>query len=155
MKSERGRKDAKRGRGGLWISDRWGGFIWLQSPLEPFRPRFGRRFALSVVLAKHMMCLHPRWKPTPAAANKKIETMLLSLTLPQRVNGHFPPFYTSPPHPSFLAFIFNGRPVLHPVPSRPKQKNSPLHLPFSFFCDEMRARNNYWYSYQRSCKLCL
>ena len=98
----------RRRKKGLWISDRWGGFIWLQRLVEPFCFRFGSLCALSVVEAMHVMCLSPCWKPTPAVANKNIQTMLLSLSLAQHVNGDvFFPFSTFPPFflPSWHSFL--------------------------------------------------
>lgn len=68
VKRERGRMETKKG---LWISDRWGGFIWLQRLVEPFRPSFGSLFALSVAEAKHVMCLSPRWKLYPCCCKQK------------------------------------------------------------------------------------
>lgn len=135
---------------GFWISDRWGSFIWLQRLWESVRLSFGPLFALSVAEAGHVICFSSHWKPTPAVANKKIKTMLLSLSVAQQVNGyfspHFPPFY--------FCFIFIGGLVLYPVPSGPQVKeagNPSLVL----FCREVRAENIYGYSYQRSCKPCL
>lgn len=50
MKRYKGRKTG--GKKGFWISDRWGGFIWLQRLWESLRLNFGSRFALSVVEVK-------------------------------------------------------------------------------------------------------
>lgn len=81
--------------------------------------------------------------------------MLLSLSLVEYVNGHFPPIlYLLPLFSSSLAFIFIGRLVLYPVPSVPQAKEAGILSPISF-CEEVRAGNIYVYSYQRPCKPCL
>lgn len=101
------------------------------------------------------MCLEPHWKPTPAVVNKKIQTMLLFLSLAQQVNGYFSPIlHIFTLFPSLLAFLFIGRLVLYPVPSNAQVKEAGSLSPV-FFCEEVRAGNIYGYSYQRSCKPCL
>lgn len=106
------KREGERSKKGLWISDRWGGFIWLQRLQEPFRPSFGHVLALSLVKAEHVMCLRSRWKSTPAVVNKKIQTILLSLSLAHHVSGYFTPISTISPfflpfgHSFLLASLF-------------------------------------------------
>lgn len=66
----------------------------------------------------------------------------------------FPILRIFPLFPSFLAFIFIGCLVLYPVHSGAQVKKAVILFPISF-CEEVRARNIYSYSYQRSCKPCL
>lgn len=128
---------------------------WLYLTSKTLRPSFSSLFALSVAREKHVMCLGPHWKPTPAVTNKKIQTILLSLSLAQQVNGYFSPIlHIFPLFPSFLAFIFIGALVLYPVPSGAQEKETGILYPVSF-CEEVRAGNIYGYSYRRSCKPCL
>ena len=96
-KSEK-RQRRKETKKGLWFSDRWGGFIWLQRLLGPFRLSFGPLWALLVVKAKHVTCLSPYLKPTPAVSNKASKQYYflsvcsnLSMAI-FPLSQHFPPF---------------------------------------------------------------
>lgn len=93
---------------GLWFSDRWGGFIWLQRLPEPFRLSFGSVFPLSVVQAKHVIRLGPNSKPTPAVANKRSQQCYF-LSVRRNVSMaisppflHFSPCFSVPFWHSFL-----------------------------------------------------
>lgn len=110
----------------------------------PLKSGFGPLSAFSVVRGKHVTCLGPRWKSTPAVATEKTSTMPLSLSLGQHVNGHFPPFSIFPPF-SFLfwhSFLLVAAPCFKEWPSGPQQKKLGFFFPPSF-CEEVRAGNIY------------
>lgn len=91
----------------------------------------------------------------PCCFKQKIQTILLSPSLAQHVNGYFSPFFAfSPLFPSFAAFIFISGLVLYPVASGVYVKETGFLYPVSL-CRDVRAGNIYGHSYQRSCKPCL
>lgn len=127
------REGEKRRKKGLWISDRWGGFIWLQRLLESFRPSFGTLFcsfsSLSEArdvpqsLLEAYPCCYKHKDPNNATLSQSGATCQWLF---------FPILYIFPLFPSFLAFIFIGRLVLYPMPSGPVQKKLGFFFPFSF-----------------------
>lgn len=66
----------------------------------------------------------------PCCFKQKIQTILLSPSLAQHVNGYFSPFFAFPPlFPSFAAFIFISGLVLYPVASGVYVKGTGFPLP--------------------------
>lgn len=127
---------------GLWIGDRWGGFLWLQRRWEPFQLSFGPLFCslggwgeardLPQSSLEAYPCCCKQKHPNNATFSQSGATCQWLF---------FPHFQLFPLFPSFLAFIFIGRLVLYPEPSGPHQRGWDS-FPFSF-CEEVRAGNIY------------
>lgn len=93
----------------------------------------------------------------PCCFEQKVQTILLSPSLAQHVNGYFFRPYSSHftlSSPTFAAFIFISGLVLYPVAGGVYVKENGLLCTISL-CGDVRAGNIYGHSYQRSCKPCL
>lgn len=115
------RKSESTREKGLWFGDRWGVFIWLQRLHEAFGLSFGSLVALSVVEAKHVMCLGSYLNPSPAVSNKRSKQLYFLQVWPNMSMAiFFPPILRiSPSFPrplqhSFLlvALLCTQRPVV-------------------------------------------
>lgn len=88
------RKSESTREKGLWFGDRWGVFIWLQRLHEAFSQSFGSLVALSVVEAKHVMCLGSYLNPSPAVSNKRSKQLYFLQVWPNMSMAiFFPPFF--------------------------------------------------------------
>lgn len=103
------RKSESTREKGLWFGDRWGVFIGLQRLHEAFSRSFGSLVALSVVEAKHVMCLSSSLNPSPAVSNKRSKqfyflqvwpNMSMAIFFPH--SSHFTLFPRPSPQHSFL-----------------------------------------------------
>lgn len=82
----------RRRKKGLWFSDRWGGFIWLQRLQELFRLSFWLSFCSFSGWSKACDVPQSILEAYPCCCKQRIQTITLSLGLAQHVNGYFSPF---------------------------------------------------------------